>query len=127
MLGAPVKFAGKNRFDLLVELETEEIVRGLRPDFRRLEQFPVRGVIVTSRSQFGRIRPGLAILRASGRHQRRPGLRLGALLSWPVLGREARPHEADCPPGVVPRRRGQDPRRRAADRSDRPRGDCAAR
>ena len=49
-LGAPFKFAGRNRFDLLVELETEELVRKLRPDIRRLEQFPVRGVIVTSRA-----------------------------------------------------------------------------
>jgi PhzF family phenazine biosynthesis protein len=49
-LGVPVKFAGRNRFDLLVELENEEIVRTLRPDIRRLERFPVRGVIVTGRS-----------------------------------------------------------------------------
>jgi PhzF family phenazine biosynthesis protein len=49
-LGVPVHFAGRNRFDLLVELENEEIVRTLRPDIRRLEQFPVRGVIVTGRS-----------------------------------------------------------------------------
>jgi PhzF family phenazine biosynthesis protein len=49
-LEAPVLFAGRNRFDLLVELETEELVRSLRPDIRRLGQFPVRGVIVTSRS-----------------------------------------------------------------------------
>jgi PhzF family phenazine biosynthesis protein len=49
-LGVPVNFAGRNRFDLLVELENEEIVRTLRPDIRRLEQFPVRGVIVTGRS-----------------------------------------------------------------------------
>ena len=53
ILGAPVKFAGHNRFDLLVELETEELVRGLRPDIQRLEQFPVRGVIVTARSHSG--------------------------------------------------------------------------
>jgi PhzF family phenazine biosynthesis protein len=50
-LGASVKFAGKNRFDLLVELESEEAVRGVRPDFRRLEEYAVRGVIVTSRSR----------------------------------------------------------------------------
>ena len=49
-LGAPVQFAGRNRFDLLVELGSEELVRSLRPDIRRLAQFPVRGVIVTSRS-----------------------------------------------------------------------------
>jgi len=50
-LGAPILFAGRNRFDLLVELESEDQVRGLRPDIRRLERFPVRGVIVTSRSR----------------------------------------------------------------------------
>jgi PhzF family phenazine biosynthesis protein len=49
-LGVSIKFAGRNRFDLLVELENEEIVRTLRPDIRRLGQFPVRGVIVTGRS-----------------------------------------------------------------------------
>jgi PhzF family phenazine biosynthesis protein len=49
-LGAPVRFAGRSCFDLLVELATENEVRQLRPDIRRLEQFPVRGIIVTSRS-----------------------------------------------------------------------------
>ncbi len=46
----PIRFAGRNRMDLLVELEREEEVRNLRPDIRLLEQIPVRGVIVTSRS-----------------------------------------------------------------------------
>jgi PhzF family phenazine biosynthesis protein len=50
-LGAPIGFAGRNRFDLLVELESEESVRSLSPDIRRLERFPVRGVIVTGRSE----------------------------------------------------------------------------
>jgi PhzF family phenazine biosynthesis protein len=50
-LGAPVRFAGRNRFDLLVELDDANLVRGLRPDIKRLEQFPVRGVIVTGRSR----------------------------------------------------------------------------
>ncbi len=49
-IGAPVQFAGRNRFDLLVEIESEALVRSLRPDIRRLAQFPVRGVIVTGRS-----------------------------------------------------------------------------
>ncbi len=49
-LDAPFRFAGRNRFDLLVELDGEDAVRGLRPDIRRLEQFPARGVIVTGRS-----------------------------------------------------------------------------
>jgi PhzF family phenazine biosynthesis protein len=50
---APISFAGRNRFDLLVDVETEEEVRGLRPDIRRLEKFPVRGVIVTGRASTG--------------------------------------------------------------------------
>jgi PhzF family phenazine biosynthesis protein len=49
-LGAPVRFAGRNGVDLLVELDSEDRVRKLRPDIRRLEQWPVRGVIATSRS-----------------------------------------------------------------------------
>jgi PhzF family phenazine biosynthesis protein len=47
---APIRFAGRNRLDLLVELETEAEVRALQPDIRRLEQIPVRGIIVTSRA-----------------------------------------------------------------------------
>jgi len=53
ILGASVQFAGRSRFDLLVELESEEIVRALRPDIARLNKFPVRGVIVTARSHSG--------------------------------------------------------------------------
>jgi predicted PhzF superfamily epimerase YddE/YHI9 len=47
---ASIRFAGRNRLDFLVELENEDVVRNLRPDIRRLEQLPVRGVIVTSRA-----------------------------------------------------------------------------
>ncbi len=49
-LGVPFQFAGFNRFDLLVELESEAMVRKLSPDIRALGEFPVRGVIVTGRS-----------------------------------------------------------------------------
>ncbi|MGO9596759.1 MAG: PhzF family phenazine biosynthesis protein [Isosphaeraceae bacterium] len=49
-LGASVITAGRNRFDLFVELADEATVRGLAPDFRRVAAFPVRGVIVTSRA-----------------------------------------------------------------------------
>ena len=49
-LGAqPVHF-GRNRFDCLVEVESEQTVRGLAPDIRGLGALPVRGVIVTARS-----------------------------------------------------------------------------
>jgi PhzF family phenazine biosynthesis protein len=49
-LGATFRYAGRNRFDYLVEVESEEVVRKLAPDFRLLATLPVRGVIVTSRS-----------------------------------------------------------------------------
>ena len=49
-LGASAKYVGKSIFDYIVELESEETVRGLKPDFTALEKIPVRGVIVTSRA-----------------------------------------------------------------------------
>jgi predicted PhzF superfamily epimerase YddE/YHI9 len=49
-LGALSKYVGKNRFDYLVEVESEAELRGLKPDFALLTQVPVRGTIVTSRS-----------------------------------------------------------------------------
>ena len=48
-LGTPIQSAWMNAFDVLVELESEAAVRGLRPDFARLKRFSVRGVIATSR------------------------------------------------------------------------------
>jgi predicted PhzF superfamily epimerase YddE/YHI9 len=50
-LGAPVRAAGRNGMDWLVELEDEAAVRGLRPDLARLAELPVRGVIVTAPSR----------------------------------------------------------------------------
>jgi predicted PhzF superfamily epimerase YddE/YHI9 len=41
--------AGRNQFDWLAEVESEAVLRGLRPDFAALARLPVRGVIVTSR------------------------------------------------------------------------------
>jgi PhzF family phenazine biosynthesis protein len=43
-------YVGRNKFDYLVEVASEEIVRALEPDHGRLRSIPVRGVIVTSRS-----------------------------------------------------------------------------
>lgn len=48
-ISAPV-YAGRNKFDFLVEVESDEIVRRLDPDHAQLRGIPVRGVIVTSRS-----------------------------------------------------------------------------
>jgi PhzF family phenazine biosynthesis protein len=50
-LGAVVVSAGRNRMDWLAEVESEAVLRGLRPDFVRLAALPVRGVIVTARSE----------------------------------------------------------------------------
>ena len=47
-LGVTPRFVGKSRFDYLVEVESEAIVRELRPDFSWLRGLPARGVMVTS-------------------------------------------------------------------------------
>jgi PhzF family phenazine biosynthesis protein len=49
-LGAAPRYVGKSRFDYLVELDSEEAVRKLRPDFGLLGTIPTRGFIATSRS-----------------------------------------------------------------------------
>lgn len=51
-LGAGLKVTNmsRNQFDFLVEVASESIVREMQPDFTRLSKIPVRGVIVTSRS-----------------------------------------------------------------------------
>ncbi len=43
------RFVGTSRFDRLVEVESEEVVRDLQVDFARLAQVDARGVIVTAR------------------------------------------------------------------------------
>jgi PhzF family phenazine biosynthesis protein len=52
-LGVPaqaVGWAGRSRFDHLLELGSEAAVRGLEPDFRRLRETTTRGVIATAAS-----------------------------------------------------------------------------
>jgi PhzF family phenazine biosynthesis protein len=44
------KYVGRNAFDYLVEVDSEETLRGLAPDHSALRKVPVRGVIVTARS-----------------------------------------------------------------------------
>jgi len=50
-LGVAPIYIGKNAFDYLVELDSEQTVRSLKPNFSLLEKLPVRGVIVTSRGK----------------------------------------------------------------------------
>jgi len=49
-LGVDAKFTGWDGTDYLVEVESESMVCTLKPDLKALKAFPVRGVIVTSRS-----------------------------------------------------------------------------
>jgi PhzF family phenazine biosynthesis protein len=48
-LGVQARFVGKNVFDYLVEVESEETLRAMAPDFTALKKVGVRGVIVTAR------------------------------------------------------------------------------
>ena len=41
---------GRSKFDYVVELDSEDAVRGLKPDLLALERVDARGVIVTSRA-----------------------------------------------------------------------------
>jgi PhzF family phenazine biosynthesis protein len=49
-LGVPLEEVGKNGMDYLVRVESEAVLRGVKPDFALLAHLPVRGVIVTSRA-----------------------------------------------------------------------------
>ncbi len=52
-LGVEAVYVGKNIFDYLVEVESEEIVRTMKPDFVKLSKVPARGIIVTARARSG--------------------------------------------------------------------------
>lgn len=49
-LGVSYTYIGKNRLDYLVEVEDEETVRTLQPNYRLWKSVESRGIIVTSRS-----------------------------------------------------------------------------
>jgi PhzF family phenazine biosynthesis protein len=46
----PPRAVGRSRFDYLVEVESEEVVRRLTPDYTALRRVEARGVMVTSRA-----------------------------------------------------------------------------
>jgi predicted PhzF superfamily epimerase YddE/YHI9 len=50
-LGARLTYLGRNGMDYLAEVADEATLRSLRPDFARLAELPVRGVIVTAASR----------------------------------------------------------------------------
>ncbi len=49
-LGVTATYIGKNRFDYLIEVDSEATVRGVQPDYSLLLTVPARGFIVTSRA-----------------------------------------------------------------------------
>jgi PhzF family phenazine biosynthesis protein len=49
-LGVKATYVGKGRFDYLIEVDGEQTVREMKPNFRALSALPVRGIIVTSRA-----------------------------------------------------------------------------
>ncbi len=49
-LGITPKHVGINQFDYLLELDSEQMVRNLQPDFALLKQVQSRGIIVTARA-----------------------------------------------------------------------------
>ena len=52
-LGVTPAYVGKNRFDYLVLVDSEEGVRNMKPDFQALALIPCRGVMVTALSRTG--------------------------------------------------------------------------
>lgn len=49
-LGVSASYVGKNRFDFIVEVDSEHTLRQIAPDFRLLKTVRCRGIIVTCRS-----------------------------------------------------------------------------
>jgi len=47
-LGVEARYVGKNRFDYIVEVESEQVLRSMRPDFKLLADVCERGVMLTS-------------------------------------------------------------------------------
>lgn len=50
-LGTEILYTGRNQFDYLVEVSSEDVLRGIEPNHHLLRQLPVRGVIVTARGK----------------------------------------------------------------------------
>jgi PhzF family phenazine biosynthesis protein len=47
-LGITPEYIGRSKFDYLVEVDSEESLRNIRPDFALLKAVPIRGISVTS-------------------------------------------------------------------------------
>lgn len=49
-LGVSPTYVGKNRYDILVEVASEDVLRRMSPNHSLLKSLPARGIIVTSRA-----------------------------------------------------------------------------
>lgn len=49
-LGVTPEYTGRNRFDYLIQVDSEDTLRRIKPDFALLKEIPTRGVIVTAHS-----------------------------------------------------------------------------
>ncbi len=49
-LGVKPSYVGRSTFDKLILVESEDVLRSLAPDFHRMRELPMRGVMVTSPS-----------------------------------------------------------------------------
>lgn len=47
-LGVKAKYIGKTKFDYILEVDSPNTVKALKPDFTALRKLPVRGIMVTS-------------------------------------------------------------------------------
>jgi predicted PhzF superfamily epimerase YddE/YHI9 len=50
-LNVAARYVGQSKFDFLIEVESETVVRTINPDFGRLALVKCRGVVVTARSE----------------------------------------------------------------------------
>jgi PhzF family phenazine biosynthesis protein len=50
-IGVRPKYVGRSRFDFIAEVDSEQVVRKLKPDFTKLSTLAIRGLIVTAKAK----------------------------------------------------------------------------
>ena len=50
-IGARPKYFGRSRFDFIAEIDSEQRIRKLKPDFTKLSALSIRGLIVTAKAK----------------------------------------------------------------------------
>jgi predicted PhzF superfamily epimerase YddE/YHI9 len=50
-IGVRPKYIGRSRFDFIAEVDSEQVVRKLKPDFTKLSALAIRGLIVTAKAK----------------------------------------------------------------------------